>query len=602
MTPPTGKAPAHPLPDRALPFLMRYVRMRPWLFGTVLAIIVSAAACAVGVQYAMKLLIDAMDADNRQTAAIWMPLVLFIGLIASENILWRLGGVFGSKAVIATGVDLRLDLFEHLTGHPMRYFNQHFSGALGNRVTTAAAATGGLFSTLIWNVIPPITDFLGAVVVLTTIRWPMAIALIASVFLVGWLLIVFGIRGREVHRHYAELANKASGELIDVVSNVWTVKAFSARGRERQRLSTELGTEAKAQRRSWMYIEKARVIHDICLVVMAGGMLFWAITLWRAGSVTTGDVVIVSALTFRILHGSRDLALALVSTSQQFGVINETLQVIAQPHEVRDPEHGMRLRSAVGNIRFENVSYTYPDGQHVLEGFDLDIPGGQRVGLVGPSGAGKSTIISLIQRLDDVQAGRILIDGQPITDVTQDSLRAKIAVVPQDIALFHRSVLENIRYGRPDATDEEVHEAARNAYCDDFIRELQHGYDTIVGERGVRLSGGQRQRLGIARAFLKNAPILILDEATSALDTQSEKEIQLALSELMEGRTVVAIAHRLSTVSSFDRIVVLVEGKVVEDGPPSILRKDGGIFNRLWKLQAEGFKDEIGGSAKRQAS
>jgi ATP-binding cassette subfamily B protein len=581
----SGKA---PIPDRALPFLLRYVRLRPWLFSAVLLIIVGGASCAVGVQYAMKMLIDAMDADNRQSAAIWMPLALFIGLIATENVLWRLGGVFGSKAVIATGVDLRLDLFEHLTGHPMRYFNQHFSGALGNRVTTAAAATGGLFGTLIWSVIPPITDFLGAVVVLTTIRWPMAIALIASVFLVGWLLIMFGGRGRDIHRNYAELANKASGELIDVVSNVWTVKAFSARQRERERLSVELGSEARAQRKSWMYIEKARVIHDVCLVLMAGGMLTWAILLWRQGSVTTGDVVIVSALTFRILHGSRDLALALVGTAQQFGVINECLNVIAQPHEVKDPEHNGKLHAALGNIRFENVDYTYPDGRQVFRNFNLDIPAGQKIGLVGPSGAGKSTLISLIQRLDDVQTGRILIDSQPVTEVTQDSLRARIAVVPQDIALFHRSVLENIRYGRPEATDKDVYKAARDAYCDDFIRELPQGYDTIVGERGVRLSGGQRQRLGIARAFLKNAPILILDEATSALDTQSEREIQMALAELMRGRTVVAIAHRLSTVASFDRIVVLVDGKIAEDGSPSSLKEEGGVFERLWRLQVVG--------------
>jgi len=589
MTRADGPGQAGAIPSRALPFLLRYVRMRPWLFGTVFFVIVGAASCAVGVQYAMKLLIDAMDAEDRQAALVWGPLALFIGLIAMENVLWRLGGVIGSKAVIATGVDLRLDLFEHLTGHPMRYFNQHFSGALGNRVTTAAAATGGVFSTLIWNIVPPITDFLGAVVVLTTIRWPMALALIASVLLVGWLLIVFGIRGRAVHRTYAELASKASGELVDVVSNVWTVKAFSARARERQRLSGELGVEARAQRKSWMYIEKARLIHDICLVLMAGGMLAWAITLWRGGGITTGDVVIVSALTFRILHGSRDLALALVGTAQQFGVINETLQVIAQPHEVSDSGHAAKLRAVLGAIRFENVSYTYPDGREVFDHFDLDIPAGQRVGLVGPSGAGKSTLISLIQRLDDVQGGRILIDGQPVTEVTQDSLRARIAVVPQDIALFHRSVLENIRYGRPDATDEEVYAAARNAYCDEFIRELPQGYDTIVGERGVRLSGGQRQRLGIARAFLKDAPILILDEATSALDTQSEREIQMALAELMRGRTVVAIAHRLSTVSSFDRVLVLVDGRVYEDGQPASLRKEGGLFKDLWRLQVEGF-------------
>jgi ATP-binding cassette subfamily B protein len=229
----------------------------------------------------------------------------------------------------------------------------------------------------------------------------------------------------------------------------------------------------------------------------------------------------------------------------------------------------------------------------VFRNFNLDIPAGQKIGLVGPSGAGKSTLISLIQRLDDVQAGRILIDSQPVTEVTQDSLRARIAVVPQDIALFHRSVLENIRYGRPEATDKDVYKAARDAYCDDFIRELPQGYDTIVGERGVRLSGGQRQRLGIARAFLKNAPILILDEATSALDTQSEREIQMALAELMRGRTVVAIAHRLSTVASFDRIVVLVDGKIAEDGPPSILKEEGGMFEDLWRLQVKGFENQV---------
>jgi ATP-binding cassette subfamily B protein len=235
------------------------------------------------------------------------------------------------------------------------------------------------------------------------------------------------------------------------------------------------------------------------------------------------------------------------------------------------------------------VSYSYPDGRKVFDHFTLHIPAGQKVGLVGPSGAGKSTLISLIQRLDDVQGGEILIDGQPIADMAQDDLRRKIGVVPQDIALFHRSILENIRYGRPDASDEEVYAAARHAYCDGFIRQLPEGYDTLVGERGVRLSGGQRQRLGIARAFLKDAPILILDEATSALDTHSEKEIQMALSDLARGRTVLAVAHRLSTVSAFDRVVVLVDGRIAEDGRPTELRRRGGVFNSLWQLQAEGF-------------
>lgn len=226
----------------------------------------------------------------------------------------------------------------------------------------------------------------------------------------------------------------------------------------------------------------------------------------------------------------------------------------------------------------------------MLDGLNLHIPAGQKVGIVGPSGAGKSTLIALIQRLDDVQSGRVLIDGQDIRSVSQDSLREKIAVVPQETALFNRSIADNIRHGRPEASDAEVQDAARHAFCDGFIRQLPQGYATQVGERGVMLSGGQRQRLGIARAFLKDAPILILDEATSALDTESEAEIQAALDHLMRDRTVLAVAHRLSTVIGIDRIVVLQEGRVVEDGNPAQLRGHGGVFDGLWQRQAAGFE------------
>lgn len=295
------------------------------------------------------------------------------------------------------------------------------------------------------------------------------------------------------------------------------------------------------------------------------------------------------AVVVRILHGSRDLALALVDTVQQIGAIDDTLKIIVQPHALDDPQ--AELRQADGEIVFENVGYAYPDRKKVFSGFDLRIPAGQKVGVVGPSGAGKSTLISLIQRLDDVQAGRIMIDGHDIRTVSQDSLREKIAVVPQETALFNRSIRENIRYGRPEATDEEVVIAARHAFCDAFIRQLPQGYDTLVGERGVMLSGGQRQRLGIARAFLKDAPILILDEATSALDSESEAEIQAALNDLVRHRTVVAVAHRLATLSSFDRILVMKDGRLVEDGSPRELRSRGGEFETLWKMQSDGFID-----------
>ncbi|WP_278422379.1 ABC transporter ATP-binding protein [Stutzerimonas kunmingensis] len=583
-----------PLPSRPVAFLWHYICARPWHFGGLLALIIGAASCAVAVQYGMKLLVDAMaqGTADRASANVWWPLGLFIGLIVTENVFWRLGGWLGCRTVVASVVDIRVDLFKHLTGHPMRYFTEHFAGSLGNRISALGAAAGSIYGGLAWKIVPPIVDFLGAVVVLFTVGWQMAVALIVFVAIVAALITGFGIRGRAKHQRFAAQSARVGGELVDAVSNVWTIKAFSARDREAERLAHEIGYEARAQRRSWMYLEKARVMHDICLSVMAGGMLIWAIQLWIGGSVTAGDVVLVSALTFRILHGSRDLALALVDATQQLGAIDDTLRIIVQPHGLEDTDTQLML--AEGDITFERIRFAYPGRGVVFEDLDLHIPAGQKVGVVGSSGAGKSTLINLLQRLDDVQSGRILVDGQDIRSVSQDSLREKIAVVPQETALFNRSIRENIRYGRPDASDEEVVEAARSAFCDGFIRELPQGYDTLVGERGVMLSGGQRQRLGIARAFLKDAPILILDEATSALDTQSEAEIQAALNNLVHNRTVVAVAHRLSTLSSFDRIIVLRDGRIVEDGPPQELRSRGGEFDALWRMQAEGFTQEPG--------
>jgi ATP-binding cassette subfamily B protein len=296
--------------------------------------------------------------------------------------------------------------------------------------------------------------------------------------------------------------------------------------------------------------------------------------------------VVVSVLTFRILQGSRELALSLVDMVQQFGFIDETLRVIGQPQTIVDAPAAPALVPSGGSITFRNVSFAYSEGRDAVHDIDLEIPAGQKVGVVGPSGAGKSTCISLLQRLYDVDKGQVLIDGQPITSVTQDSLRAALAVVPQEIVLFHRTIMENIRFARPDATDEEVLAAARAAHCHGFIARLPKSYDTMVGERGTQLSGGQRQRIGIARAFLKDAPIIILDEATSALDTESEVEIQRALVEQMRGRTVIAVAHRLSTLSVFDRIIVMKGGRIVEDGTMRELLRRGGTFATMWRMQA----------------
>ena len=579
-----------PLPARPGLFLWRYVRRRPWLFGTLGVLIVTAAACSVGVQYGMKLIVDAMAGDDRESRMIWRWLGLFISLIAAESLCWRLSGWLGCRAVVATGVDVRLDMFRYLSGHSLDYFADHLAGSLGNRVTATAGATGSIFGTMIWKILPPCVDFVGAVVVLCTIDWRMALTLIAFVAVVALILAGFGRRARPLQQRFAQQAAQVGGELVDVVANIWTVHAFAARRREYARLQAAFGLEAEAQQRSWLYLEKARVLHDVCLWLMAGSMLIWAVEGWRSGARMPGDVVVVSALTFRILHGSRELALSLVDASQQFGVIADMLGVVARPHQVADRPDAQPLRPGPGRICMEGVSFCYANKLPIFSALNLVIPAGQRVGVVGPSGAGKSTLIRLIARVADPTAGCVVLDGQVIAEVQLDSLRRAIAVVPQDINLLHRSIMENLRYGRPNATDAQVMAAAVQARCDGFIRELPDGYNTVVGERGTRLSGGQRQRVGIARAMLKNARILLLDEATSALDSESEGEIQRALIQLMRGRTVVAVAHRLSTVAHFDRILVMVDGRIVEDGPPDTLRAQGGTYAKLWDLQAEGFE------------
>jgi ATP-binding cassette subfamily B protein len=369
--------------------------------------------------------------------------------------------------------------------------------------------------------------------------------------------------------------------MVDVIGNMPLVMSFCGLGREHRRFDATVEREMTSRRRSLRYLEKIRLIHAVITVLLTIGLLGWALALWQRGEATTGQVVLVGTLGLSILHATRDLAVALVDVTQHMARLSEALATVLVPHELRDhPEASSLVRSGA-SVTFDDVSFSYPDGRPVFANLRLHADPGQRIGLVGRSGAGKSTFFALLQRFYDVHGGRILIDGQDIARVTQESLRSAIAVVPQDISLFHRTVRENIRYGRPDATEEEVWQAAVAARCVDFIEQLPRGFDTIVGDRGIKLSGGQRQRIAIARAFLKDAPILLLDEATSALDAQSEDAIREALGRLMCGRTVFAIAHRLSTLSSFERIIVLQAGEIVQDGSPRKLTMNPGLYREL---------------------
>ncbi len=507
-----------PFPSRAVPFIWHYLKRRPWLFAGLLLVLTGAAGCALFVQFAMRLLVDGMAAQGETRSAIWLPLILFVALIGLESLCWRLGGLLTCRGVIATEVDVRLDLFDHLSGHPMRYFADHLAGSLGGRITATARTVGGLLTRISWSVLPPCADFVGAFLLFLTVDWRMSAALSVFAACLVAAMACFAARGRPLHAAFAERSSRSSGEVVDAVANIWLIKAFAARRIERERLACNFSDEAHTQTRSWLHVEKTRAVHEIGLWVIAAAMLGWCIHLWTLAAITAGEVVMVSAITFRVLNDSREVALALIGATQEIAIVDEALGAIARPHGVPDGPHARPFRAGSGAIDFDEVSFAYEPGRPVFDRLSLSIPAGQRVGLVGASGAGKSTLISLLQRLDDVQHGRVLIDGQPVTAVTQDSLRAAIAVVPQEVSLFNRTVLENIRYGRVTASEREVVDAAAAASADEFIRRLPAGYHTLIGERGVRLSGGQRQRLGIARALLRDAPILLLDEATSALE------------------------------------------------------------------------------------
>jgi ATP-binding cassette subfamily B protein len=368
--------------------------------------------------------------------------------------------------------------------------------------------------------------------------------------------------------------------MVDVVSNMPLVRAFGGLLREHRRFDATVDRELDARRRSLFYLEKLRIFHAVVTIILTLGLVAWAIVLWNEGAATTGDVVLACTLSISVLSATRDLAVALVDITQHFARLAEALTTLLVPHELRDHPQAQPLVRRGASVKFEHVTFRYGGGQQILEDFSLSFKPGERIGLVGHSGGGKSTRFALLQRFYDVQNGRILIDGQDIARVTQASLREAIGIVPQDISLFQRSVLDNIRYGRPDATDDEVMDAAIAARCD-FVETLPEGLRTIVGERGLKLSGGQRQRIAIARAFLKDAPLVLLDEATSALDSDSEEMIREALSRLMHHRTVIAIAHRLSTVRNFDRIVVLQTGRVIQDGPPDQLMRREGLYREL---------------------
>jgi ATP-binding cassette subfamily B protein len=566
--------------NRPLAFVLRYLRQRSAAHVVIVASVVVAVACSVGTQYGVKYLVDGLSSGTARAADVWLAFVFLISLIAADNFLWRIASWTASFTFVGVTGDLRRDIFRHLTGHSPSYFSDRLPGMLTSRITATSNAVFTVENMFVWNVLPPCMATIAAIILIGTVSLPMAAGLI--VIAGGMVVAMFRLAaaGKPLHDDFADKAAAVDGEMVDVINNMPLVRAFCGLSLEHDRFDATVAREVTARGRSLRYLEKLRIIHAGVTVTLTIALLTWAIVLWQNGDATTGDVVLVCTLGLSILSATRDLAVALVDVTQHVARLTEAIATLLLPHELRDHPEAEPLVKRGAAIAFDDISFRYPGGVKVFDKFSLRLQPGQRVGLVGQSGGGKSTLFVVLQRFYDVQQGTITIDGQDIAKVTQQSLRQAISVVPQDIAMFQRSIMENIRYGRPNATDDEVLRAAIAARCD-FVETLPEGLATMVGERGVKLSGGQRQRIAIARAFLKDAPILLLDEATAALDSESEEAIREALGRLMRGRTVIAIAHRLATLRNFDRVVMLKAGTIIEDGPPDRLMQRHGPYREL---------------------
>ncbi|MBS1214901.1 MAG: transporter, partial [Proteobacteria bacterium] len=569
------------LPETPFRFIAHFVwRFRVW-FILMALLEAGQAASSILIPYAIGRTIDVVTKGGGLGSAdlgaeMQLPLWLFVAFGVGEVLFSRASGA----CLVLVGPRLRKtvsgELFAYLQHHSQRYFSDHFAGALAHRITETATSLNHTVWTILFD-FWPVSIVFGVSVALLYRAHPQLgyfVAAWAAVFVAAsyWL----AVRCRPYAQNYAATRSEVNGKVVDSVSNLASIRLFARLEHEREYLDGYLDKEMRTARRTFWYMERVRWFQFTAALVLKLGTVWYALQLWRAGAIGVADFAMSTSLALLIISDARNLSRRFLEFFEYVGNVANGVEVIVQPHEMVDTPASRPVRIARGRIDFHRVSFGYGAEKRVFDGLDVSIAPGQKVGLVGFSGSGKSTFVSLILRMYDPQQGAILIDGTDIRAMTQDSLHAQISLIPQDPSLFHRTLRDNIRYGRLDADDEEVTMAAQQAHAHDFIAGLKDGYDALVGERGVKLSGGQRQRIAIARVILKDSPILILDEATSSLDSVTEKSIQDSLDRFMSGKTVIVVAHRLSTIAHLDRILVFDAGRIVEDGTHAELLARGG--------------------------
>ena len=554
------------------------------------------AACSILLPYAIKQIMDAVATAQSLQTSVWIqaesPLWLFVLLNLGIVLFSRASGAILVMLGPSLRRRIRRELFAYLQLHSQHYFLSNFAGSLANRIGEVSMSVAHTVWTVLFDFWPLMIAFGVSLILLFSINSQLALALglwIAVYVIISFLLAK---RCRHYAREYAASRSLVSGKIVDSVTNIMNAKLFARRDYERAYLEGFLNLEVKSARQTFWFMERIRWFQYLAAMVLMVGIIGYAMKIWSEQGMTVGEFAMAASLSLMLIEQARGLSRRFLEFFEYVGNINDGVSIIVAPHDLIDEDDASALQISEGAIQFNTIDFSYTAGKPVFRNLNVSIQSGEKVGLVGFSGSGKSTLLNLMLRLFEPQAGSILIDNQDIQSVSQESLRENIAMIPQDPMLFHRTLMENIRYGRLDASDDEVIAAAKKAHAHEFIIDTEDGYQSLVGERGVKLSGGQRQRIALARAILKNTGILLLDEATSALDSVTERHIQESLAFLMRDKTVMVIAHRLSTLSHLDRILVFHNGRIVEDGNHTQLLALEGHYARMWSMQAGGFLPE----------
>jgi ATP-binding cassette subfamily B protein len=547
------------------------------------------------IPYSLKMIVDALGAHSKDqnifsavAPALWLgggAWILMLTIIRLQN--WWQGYVMPRFQA-----DIRMSVFKHLNQQSYHYFSNQMAGTLANKVNDLPRALDAIFMIITWYAIAAFSSIVVALFLMCTINYWLAVVLLSWIIVQLFISYKLSKKVDDYSVENAEDKSELSGKIVDSLSNANAVKVFARANDEADYVSISQKKEELSNRKVTIYMNIFRLYLDIPVTIMLFVMVYLLLFFWQRSLITTGDLVFVFDVSFIIMTQIWYLCHAIAELYREMGTANQAISLLSEPIEVQDVPGAKPLLVTEGAIEFQNVTFHYNQGKKVFENKSVIINPKERIGLVGFSGSGKTTFIHLILRFFNVESGRILIDGQNISQVSQDSLRRSISMIPQDTTLFHRSILENIRYGNLDASDEEVFAASKKACCDEFISLLPEGYATMVGERGIKLSGGQRQRIAIARAILKNAKLVILDEATSQLDSLTEETIQKSLMDLMESKTTIVIAHRLSTLLNMDRILVFAQGKIVEDGTHDELVARNGLYKSMWDAQVGGLLPE----------